>query len=238
MSLRYLSIIENLLRSIDSDLCDYLENLDIPYQLFGMRWSRLLLSREFKSIDKHVLPIWDYIFYSCSRNIRNPTQNEINRLSLSHAAPETANPKFSEKNDPVNHSSLEVSEFLDSKKNDDVSADVFSPSKVMHKKRHSVPPVDPSRLKLLESIQTRKAVVDAPIFDSENTLYKQKDGDMNATILVSNTPYRYENLKHQNILSPLQFIMAAMLITVFSTCFIFFVLNSFLDSTRFVGCRQ
>ena len=47
---------------IDADLCEHLESEDISCQLYGMRWARLLLSREFQSMERQVLRIWDFIF--------------------------------------------------------------------------------------------------------------------------------------------------------------------------------
>jgi hypothetical protein len=55
-------IIDVLLRQVDPDLCDFLESQDIQSQLYGMRWARLLLGREFRGMDQQVLWAWDFIF--------------------------------------------------------------------------------------------------------------------------------------------------------------------------------
>lgn len=60
-----LAHLENLLRHSDPELCDFLEGQFIQAQLYGMRWARLLLGREFSVTDKQVLLIWDYLFASC-----------------------------------------------------------------------------------------------------------------------------------------------------------------------------
>lgn len=56
---------ENLLRHNDPELCDFLESQFIQAQLYGMRWARLLLGREFTVTERQVLRIWDYLFASC-----------------------------------------------------------------------------------------------------------------------------------------------------------------------------
>lgn len=47
---------------VDADLCEHLESEEISCQLYGMRWGRLLLSREFRSMEMQVLRIWDFLF--------------------------------------------------------------------------------------------------------------------------------------------------------------------------------
>ena len=54
-----------MLRHNDPELCDFLEGQFIQAQLYGMRWARLLLGREFTVTDKQVLRIWDYMFACC-----------------------------------------------------------------------------------------------------------------------------------------------------------------------------
>ena len=56
---------ENLLRQLDPELCDHLEETFIQAQLYGMRWSRLILGREFSCTDTHNLRVWDFVFASC-----------------------------------------------------------------------------------------------------------------------------------------------------------------------------
>lgn len=57
---------ENLLRQLDPALCEHLEENFVQSQIYGMRWSRLLLGREFECSDTQTLRIWDYIFASCA----------------------------------------------------------------------------------------------------------------------------------------------------------------------------
>ena len=67
---------ENLLSQIDYDLCSHMEAQEISCQLYGMRWSRLLLSREFGSIDQHVLPIWDFLLVNVAKSRSNGKNND------------------------------------------------------------------------------------------------------------------------------------------------------------------
>lgn len=60
--------IEHLLRHLDPQLCSHLEDNYVQAQLYGMRWSRLLLGREFKMNESGLLRIWDYIFASCVKS--------------------------------------------------------------------------------------------------------------------------------------------------------------------------
>ncbi|CAG0892581.1 unnamed protein product [Darwinula stevensoni] len=53
-------IFRTILKSQDLDLFLHLQNLDIPPQLFGIRWLRLLFGREFPYRD--LLCVWDAIF--------------------------------------------------------------------------------------------------------------------------------------------------------------------------------
>ena len=55
---------EEMLRSLDPDLCSHLEDNYVQAQLYGMRWSRLLLGREFQATEESLFRIWDYIFGS------------------------------------------------------------------------------------------------------------------------------------------------------------------------------
>jgi TBC1 domain family member 5 len=56
---------EHFLRQIDPELCDRLEEAYIQGQIYGLRWARLLLGREFPLSHTHSLRIWDYMFASC-----------------------------------------------------------------------------------------------------------------------------------------------------------------------------
>lgn len=53
---------EHMLRGLDPPLCRHLEENFIQAQLYGMRWSRLLLGREFELTETSLLRIWDYMF--------------------------------------------------------------------------------------------------------------------------------------------------------------------------------
>ena len=83
---------ENLLRHNDPELCDVLEGHYIQSQLYGMRWARLMLGREFKVTDSQVLRIWDYIFASCI-SLSQPLIDMLDPLSmdlLAHASTDQA----------------------------------------------------------------------------------------------------------------------------------------------------
>ncbi|CAI4230361.1 unnamed protein product [Auanema sp. JU1783] len=66
-----LSKVGDCLHSYDPELSSHLKNLDIPPQLFGIRWLRLLFGREFPIHD--LLFIWDIIF--CERPIVRMVQS-------------------------------------------------------------------------------------------------------------------------------------------------------------------
>ena len=51
-----------MLRSLDPELCNHLEDNYIQAQLYGMRWARLLLGREFRCDEGGLLRLWDYMF--------------------------------------------------------------------------------------------------------------------------------------------------------------------------------
>ena len=60
---------ENLLRQLDPELCDHLEQSFVQSQIYGMRWARLILGREFPLTTTHCFRIWDYVFAcACSAN--------------------------------------------------------------------------------------------------------------------------------------------------------------------------
>ena len=60
---------EHYLRELDPDLCSHLEENYIPAQLYGIRWSRLMLGREFPMTHEHCLRIWDYMFATCRSQV-------------------------------------------------------------------------------------------------------------------------------------------------------------------------
>lgn len=80
----YFVFVENLLNLIDSDLCGHLESEEISCQLYGMRWSRLLLSREFRSMENQVLRIWDFLFLF---SLGSASCKELNTLAPSNETP-------------------------------------------------------------------------------------------------------------------------------------------------------
>jgi hypothetical protein len=50
---------------LDPALCTHLENSFVQSQLYGIRWSRLMLGREFSVTAEHLYKLWDFIFASC-----------------------------------------------------------------------------------------------------------------------------------------------------------------------------
>lgn len=56
---------EHYLGTLDPPLCNHLERLYIQSQLYGLRWSRLLLGREYPLHHHSLLLIWDYMFAAC-----------------------------------------------------------------------------------------------------------------------------------------------------------------------------
>jgi hypothetical protein len=69
--------IEHMLRSLDPELCGHLEDNYIQAQLYGMRWARLLLGREFQCTEKGLLRLWDYMFACVLHHaIHNPKQEQ------------------------------------------------------------------------------------------------------------------------------------------------------------------
>ena len=69
---------ENLLRQLDPLLCDHLEQSFIQSQIYGMRWARLILGREFPLTCTHCFRIWDYVFAcTCSANVQVNTETKI-----------------------------------------------------------------------------------------------------------------------------------------------------------------
>jgi hypothetical protein len=50
---------------LDSELCMHLEECHVSAQIYGLRWSRVLLGREFTVKGSQIYKIWDYIFGCC-----------------------------------------------------------------------------------------------------------------------------------------------------------------------------
>lgn len=57
--------VEHYLRMLDSELCHHLEECHISAQIYGLRWCRLLLGREFTSENALLFKLWDFMFACC-----------------------------------------------------------------------------------------------------------------------------------------------------------------------------
>lgn len=70
--------IEHYLRILDPMLSQHLEECFVQSQLYGLRWSRLLLGREFSATHSHLFRLWDFMFASCyeAENNTNAHQYE------------------------------------------------------------------------------------------------------------------------------------------------------------------
>jgi hypothetical protein len=77
---------EHLLRGLDPTLSTHLEECFIQAQLYGMRWSRLLLGREFELKEETLLRIWDYMFGCCmEKALRDKEKEEEGKSSSPYA---------------------------------------------------------------------------------------------------------------------------------------------------------
>jgi len=56
-------VVEHYLRILDPSLCQHLEGCFVQSQLYGLRWARLLLGREFEAPQLFLL--WDFLFAAC-----------------------------------------------------------------------------------------------------------------------------------------------------------------------------
>ena len=50
---------------LDADLSQHLEDCNVSAQIYGLRWCRLLLGREYTVENDQIYKIWDYIFACC-----------------------------------------------------------------------------------------------------------------------------------------------------------------------------
>jgi hypothetical protein len=50
---------------LDAELCAHLEECHVSAQIYGLRWARLLLGREFTMENDQIFRIWDYLFACC-----------------------------------------------------------------------------------------------------------------------------------------------------------------------------
>lgn len=61
------AIQQQVLQEIDPDLYLQLENCSVYPQIYGMRWTRLMFSREMPMVSTHGLRVWDYLLAQCFR---------------------------------------------------------------------------------------------------------------------------------------------------------------------------
>eukprot|EP01031_Cornospumella_fuschlensis_P023238 gene23238-28224_t len=78
---------EHYLRILDPALAQHIEDVYIQAQLYGLRWARLLLAREFDVTHAQLLSVWDYMFASVY-----DTTAYINNYALTHPTPLHASP--------------------------------------------------------------------------------------------------------------------------------------------------
>jgi hypothetical protein len=64
VTIPYCILLEHYLRILDPKLSHHLEENYIQSQLYGLRWSRLLLGREFTLVNHNMLKLWDFMFAS------------------------------------------------------------------------------------------------------------------------------------------------------------------------------
>jgi hypothetical protein len=96
---KYLTEFQDLyLPCFDPELSAHLVNAEIHSQFYGLRWTRLLLGREFKLCDTHILRIWDCLFSSKNHEKNQEIKNE--KSVKSHfLGSEISDDNFSEKKD-------------------------------------------------------------------------------------------------------------------------------------------
>ena len=94
---------EHMLRGLDPQLCTHLEDNFIQAQLYGMRWSRLLLGREFELTEDSLLRIWDYMF-ACVLDAHMTTLTN-SKHNVSHAHTSLKKLHSSQKDSKSNSSS-------------------------------------------------------------------------------------------------------------------------------------
>lgn len=95
---------EHMLRGLDPQLCTHLEENFVQAQLYGMKWSRLLLGREFELNDKSLLRIWDYMF-ACVLDARMIKMSSINKNHVPHAHTSLKKHHSSQKDLKINNNS-------------------------------------------------------------------------------------------------------------------------------------
>jgi hypothetical protein len=92
-----------MLRGLDPELCGHLEDNYIQAQLYGMRWARLLLGREFQCNDRGLLRLWDYMFacvldYSMAHQV-NIEEDAKDGVSSDTAISKTSHPLAEDSDD-------------------------------------------------------------------------------------------------------------------------------------------
>lgn len=79
---KYLTEFQDLyLPCFDPELSAHLVNAEIHSQFYGLRWTRLLLGREFKLCDTHILRIWDCLF-SSKKHEKSEIKNEKKKCNF------------------------------------------------------------------------------------------------------------------------------------------------------------
>ena len=73
---------EIYLDRVDPELCCHLRACDIHAQFYGLRWTRLLLGREFSLINGQVLMLWDRLFLAA--NAACTTQGPLYNIHYFH----------------------------------------------------------------------------------------------------------------------------------------------------------
>lgn len=86
-------VVEHFLRQIDPELCEHLESTYIQSQIYGLRWARLLLAREFPMTENQALRLWDYMFATCY------DEHMVNNTAVASQPLDT--PRFSEDSDDL-----------------------------------------------------------------------------------------------------------------------------------------
>lgn len=109
------AIQQQALQEIDPDLYLQLENCSVYPQIYGMRWTRLMFSREMPMVATHGLRVWDYLLAQCFRvkALESSDSNEHGSLfsDVDISTDDSASNVFSEYLSSVSNSSAENSIF-------------------------------------------------------------------------------------------------------------------------------
>lgn len=101
---------EHMLRSLDPELCSHLEDNYIQAQLYGMRWARLLLGREFQCNETGLLRLWDYMFACVLHHSMQQQQSKQEELPIYTAEP--TNKSKSAKSHPLEQEDSDDDEII------------------------------------------------------------------------------------------------------------------------------